>query len=855
MGATCSKCGKPLTKTQLLSYCGECRAVTAVHRPKSRLKYQKAGYLERWLKKLTIGKSAREKGLFLLETQLSMGKTAFFHYLEEQNGQENLSGRFSRQTESLQILYFDCCFPSGECGKRLTEMVAGCCKSLQPRYALPFLTDEAADKSKRFAQMLNSCRQALKSQEADRKLLLIIDHADRGGAGKSALLQYLPEETMLEQGVYVLVAVSTENLEKNAMFRRRLDQLSFTETVSFDRKTLGNTMLVRKVISGRLFALNFRERLTDGDMRIERANGSVKNDFTNLVLLNTLMQARHPGIKTDLDDIPPDTDLAALYFKKLKEVWGQPLFEKMVRWFLWLALLENPVEIGLLAQLNGESGFPEDVLGALGNAPGMLTALQINGKAALSLHNEELAQSVRYLYPEQMERLINEILDQLDRAQLPAGQAPIVAYLAGQVFDLVEQYGTAAQQERVSSEAFLEHFVSQLRSLPEQDENSPLPWSAQVHFFIRAKDYQKLAEAYAFRAECNEKAARYNDAVYDLAAAIQIVERYWESPDRENALVDLYLKRGRIYLSFRKLNSAAEDYTYAISQMTALKAQGHLKDSIGLASLYLQRAELQKKRRQAAYTEEDFGKAISLLEEEPSLSIEGLRTLASAYIGRGIYFGAAGNADQAIEDFGVAVNKLEDWTSQNAAPVLLEQLATAYSARGNAFSRVERYPEAIDELDKAVDLREKLLQQNQLARQTDLSRVYLNRGTAYNAMGEYSHAVEDYTRALQIRSAAGGEEKEKAMDLARAYRNRGVANGKMGDAQAEVEDYTKAIELLLPFATGENRDVILSCSKAYRYREITYRKVGRTDLADEDKTRQNQLQILLNRTFRNGVTA
>ena len=93
------------------------------------------------------------------------------------------------------------------------------------------------------------------------------------------------------------------------------------------------------------------------------------------------------------------------------------------------------------------------------------------------------------------------------------------------------------------------------------------------------------------------------------------------------------------------------------------------------------------------------------------------------------------------------------------------------------------------------------------------------------------------------------------MDLARAYRNRGVANGKMGDAQAEVEDYTKAIELLLPFATGENRDVILSCSKAYRYREITYRKVGRTDLADEDKTRQNQLQILLNRTFRNGVTA
>lgn len=855
MGATCSKCGKPLTKTQLLSYCGDCRAVTAVHRPKSRLKYQKAGYLERWLKKLTLGKQACPKGLFLLETQLSMGKTAFFHFLESQNGKENGTGRFSRQAESLHTLYFDCRYPSGECGKRLVELVAGFCKSLQPHYTPPFLADEAADKPKRFAQMLNTCRRELRRRGEDRNLLLVIDHADRGGAGKSAVLQYLPEEAMLEQGVYILVAVSTEHLEKNAMFRRRLDQLSFTETATFDRKTLGNTMLVRKVISGRLFALNFRERLTDGDMRIERANGSVKNNFTNLVLLNTLMQARHPGIQTGLDDIPPDTDLAALYLKKLEGVWEQPLFGKMVRWLLCLAMLENPVEIGLLAQITGEDAFPAEVLDALGNAPGLLIASQIEGKAALALHNEELGEVLLRLYPEQAEQMIDEILGRLDQSQIPAGQAPVAAYLAGQVFDLVEQYGTPSQQERAASDGFLERQAGLLRALPAQGEPSALPWSARVHFFIRAKEYHGLAETYAFRAECNEKAARYNDAVYDLAAAIQTVQRYWESPGRENALVDLYLKRGRIYLAFRKLNSAVEDYTYAISQMTALRAQGYLKDNASLAALYLQRANLQKKRRQAAYTEEDFDKAISLLEEEPSLTVEGFRMLAAAYIGRGIYFGAAGNAGQAIEDFGAAVSKLEERTSQDPAPALLEQLATAYSARGNAFSRVERYPEAVDELDKAAALREKLLKQNRLARQTDLSRVYLNRGTAYNAMGEYGRAVEDYTRAVQIRSAAGGGEKEKAMDLARAYRNRGVANGKMGDFQTEVEDYTRAIDLLLPFATEENRDAILSCSKAYRYREITYRKVGRADLADEDKTRQNQLQILLNRTFRNGGTA
>lgn len=131
--------------------------------------------------------------------------------------------------------------------------------------------------------------------------------------------------------------------------------------------------------------------------------------------------------------------------------------------------------------------------------------------------------------------------------------------MAGQVFDLVEQYGTAAQQERVSSEAFLELLYPSCAVCRNRTKTPLCRGVRRCTFLFAQRIYQKLAEAYAFRAECNEKAARYNDAVYDLAAAIQIVERYWESPDRENALVDLYLKRGRIYLSFRKLNSAAED--------------------------------------------------------------------------------------------------------------------------------------------------------------------------------------------------------------------------------------------------------------------------------------------------------
>ncbi len=849
MGAACSKCGKPLIKTQLLSFCGECRAVTAVHRPKLRLKYQPAGYLERWLKKQTGGKTAREKGLFLLETQFSMGKTAFFRYLEGQNGRE--AGRRLPRDGGVHTLYFDSCYPSGECGERLVETVKDFCRALQPGFSAPLINDETADKARRFAKLLTGCRKAMDRQGINRPLLLVLDHIDRGGAGKSAVLQYLPEEDQLPAGVFLLVAVNTERLEQNKPLRDRLKQMNFTDSAAFDRNSLGNTMLVRKMISGRLFALNFREKLTDGDLRIERANGSVKNNLTSLGLLNVLLKSKHPSIRTSLEDIPPDTDLAALYLKKLGNVWGEDLSRRMLRWLLCLALLENPVEIGFLGQLAGDGSIAE-ALAALGNTAGMLEAVQKNGKAALCYCHESLAEGMVRAYTGQAEQLMDELLDRMEQPAPPQGQAAVTFYLAGQIFDMVEQYGTQSQQARLGSDAFLANSAALLRALPQEAYDGAAgaaPWSARVHYLIRNKRYRWLAETYVRRSECHEKAGRFNEAVYDLSAALLTVERYWKGPQREQALVDLYLKRARIYMAFRRLDSAVEDYTYAISQLTAARARGEETDAARLGSLYLQRAGLYKKRRQASYVEEDFGRAIALLEETSPLDTAGKMALTAAYIGRGILYGAAGGTLRAVRDFHQAVTRLEAWIAEDPAPALLEQLATAYGARGNAFSREERYEEAVEELNKAAALREQLLRNNQLEKPSDLARVYLNRGTAYNAMGNYEKAVADYTQAIGLRGASGGDQKDKAMELARAYRNRGVVYGKMGRDDREAEDYTRAIGLLQPFLTEENRDAVESCIKAYRYRGITYRRLGLEDRAEQDKTKQRQLQILLNRAF------
>ena len=130
-----------------------------------------------------------------------------------------------------------------------------------------------------------------------------------------------------------------------------------------------------------------------------------------------------------------------------------------------------------------------------------------------------------------------------------------------------------------------------------------------------------------------------------------------------------------------------------------------------------------------------------------------------AYLWRGMAYGKSSDAQKALKDFSLALQK---------NPELYE----AYKFRGNIFGVMKNYEQSIADLTKFL---EKF--------PNEVPELY-NRGLSYANLGRNQEAIADFTRALEIDST-----------FARVYRARGNCYKKIGEIEKGEADLKKYDEL------------------------------------------------------------
>jgi tetratricopeptide (TPR) repeat protein len=157
-----------------------------------------------------------------------------------------------------------------------------------------------------------------------------------------------------------------------------------------------------------------------------------------------------------------------------------------------------------------------------------------------------------------------------------------------------------------------------------------------------------------------------------------------------------------------------------------------------------------------------------------------------AYKNRGGAYRDLGNYEQAIEDYGRAIE-------------INPGYADAYFNRGVAYNGLGNYEQAIEDFNRAIEIK------------PDFAYAYYNRGVVYNGIGNYRQAIDDFGRAMKMKAV-----------YADTYYNRGLAYAHIGNYDQAIEDFNRAIEIKPSYAT------------AYFNRGVAYTRLGNNNLAVND---------------------
>jgi Flp pilus assembly protein TadD len=160
--------------------------------------------------------------------------------------------------------------------------------------------------------------------------------------------------------------------------------------------------------------------------------------------------------------------------------------------------------------------------------------------------------------------------------------------------------------------------------------------------------------------------------------------------------------------------------------------------------------------------------------------------IAYIYSNRGNVYASAGQFNQSISDYTVAIK-------------LNPNFAEAYNNRGVAYRNLGEPNQAVADYTKAIELN------------PGYAEAYNNRGIAYDKLGQPERGICDYDKSIELNP-----------NLAEAYNNRANAYVKLGQFDRAISDYTRAIK--------NNSNL----AEAYGNRAVTYALMGKPKGARKD---------------------
>lgn len=265
-------------------------------------------------------------------------------------------------------------------------------------------------------------------------------------------------------------------------------------------------------------------------------------------------------------------------------------------------------------------------------------------------------------------------------------------------------------------------------------------------------DDEKNAEAYRLKAQASAMLSRFEEALADVDASLEI-----DSDDHET-----YALKGFILALQEKYEEAADVLQTALDKYEPEEGSdmpytvAHLRRASALEEAAKQ-AEGDETKQLALFTEarDEVQRLLEALPERPELA----RDRASALYTLGVNQRMIGELSAAVKTFSEAID-------------INPGMAPAYFRRGICFFHLGEERLAIKDFDKAAGL------------DFESPHAALWKGRTYAQLGEYYNALRAYSEAIAV--------SDRYTD---AYMNRGLTYVKLGNYEAAIEDFDDAIRL------------------------------------------------------------
>ena len=721
--------------------------------------FQRPEYLIEWLRHDIL--STHSKGIFLLQMERGAGKSTFVRGVDPRS-----IGKIKLRDMTVKAYYLNDAY-FGKAGIFISEMDLllrmGADGKPEIRGELPALSAASENKARDFAGMLNFYRNAYQAVRQQNKLLLVIDGLDEIPTTETdSIFDFLPADTDLDEGVYVLLTCRTDQeLDRLPFIANRLKALSLTAPpLCISRQDQRYQNVLRAYIREKL------NRTDQNRLNQHEINAMLVQTDHRFLYLKMVKEILKINPEPDIIRASDKTGLFATFLNELKSLYEEKFFEGVLQILIILATALEPLTLGEIAYLTGEAAPSFRLLAYLTDLRGFLRIERNYRGSQITIAHAELQELILAKYHERIQMLVQKWLQTCRRVnanEVEIEDDGLICVLA-HALDYTVFTGNTRQT-------------------------------------VLTPEFCNLLSVVAYKLQASQQEHHRERALHLYTAAIQIHEqmRNSDTSDDQQALSDfarVLMNRATAYGWQQRLEEAIQDFTRALEIQEQLLAEGRLADARELAQTYGNRGIAHNLLEQRTRAIDDYTKAIHTLREA---ELSPPQELAWILINRGGVHTQIGDIQAALDDFDQALDLLQPIQQDETADET--DKARAFMYRGIARTK-QKHPapdKVIEDFNNAIRIQEQQRKDDRLFDESELAWAVLHRGVARREQHLFDRALKDFKCAIRIQTRL--KEAGRLLDdhdLALSFMHRGLTYQAVQQPKAAMADLARAWEIIKP---------------------------------------------------------
>ncbi|MDN3016854.1 hypothetical protein PH210_11670 [Paenibacillus sp. BSR1-1] len=721
--------------------------------------FQSPSYL---IHDLSTAMNKYPKGLFLIQMERGTGKTTFSRALDELS-----LNKYQKLLDcSVRAYYINDSFSykMNHFSQRVHEILCLHKDGKNRISGIEGVPSNIKDKKVHFAHMINEFSEAHRLHFDKDKLLLVIDGMDEiPGNDKESIFDFIPDETMLNDGVYILLTSRVKG-ELTPFTQFKLDQFTFTEQFIHKRDHEQNRDVLISYLKKEL--LSDGKMTKDHEQMFDELIEKAENRFLYLKAIKELLVTYKGGI--DVKDLPKGSELFNFYLDKLHDMYGNKFYENLIRILLIVSGAFESLTFREISYLSGEDKPTFTFLAYLLDLRIFLKVDRSYRGNLITISHDEWKKLIIEKYEPELNQLTRGWLEDIlflnkNRQQMKweSVENDGEVYLISKALNYLELINDQFVRCQFYNPSFIE-FSHQLATylkkhsvVKYQRERRIQLLNQQLLILEDTKGKEtEIADRYMLRGEAYYLLMKYKEAFQDYNEAISKQENLYgrkllADPD---SLPLSYAKRGAAYRRTGYFTEALEDLTKSINLRNDLWKQGIPVDLISQAEHYEQRGYTYRCQGRFKEALDDVNTSIKLLQllEEEKKFTPSSELVMEIIMSRGTISLDLGDYESGIKDF-EATTTLGRKSLEEGKLTDLGQLASTVMSLGYAYNLNKQYDIGLQYCTEAVDLCRKLDQNGQLLNRDYFSSALKYRGEGRCASGDLSGGLADLDEAIQKR--------------------------------------------------------------------------------------------------------